>query len=111
MNKTDDSSRLDGSNEPFAEHEWSLSVRRLLPKDFPQRLVRLKEASGLTWAGMARAIGVDPKQLLRWRKGAEPCGGAYHSLVRFAAQIPGGLEILMGEGFQGFQMTFFTEGS
>ncbi len=108
MNKTDDS-RPGGNIEPFAEYEWSLSVRRLLPKDFPERLVRLKEASGLTWAGMARAIGVDPKHLRDWRKGAQPSGGAHHSLVRFAAQVPGGLQILMGEGFQGFQMTFFTE--
>ena len=104
MNKTDDS-RRGGSIDRFAEYEWSLSVRRLLPEDFPERLVRLKEASGLTWAGMARAIGVDPQQLREWRKGAQPSGGAYHSLVRFAAQVPGGLAILMGEGFEGFQMT------
>ena len=30
------------------------------------------------------------------------------SIVRFASKMPGGLEILMGEGFQ---MTFFKEGS
>ena len=30
------------------------------------------------------------------------------SIVRFASGIPGGLEILMGEGFQ---MTFFKEAS
>ena len=52
------------------------------------------------------ALGVDPKQLLRWRKGVEPCGGAMHSIFRFASRLPGGLEILIGEGFQ---MTFFKD--
>ena len=111
MNKIDDLSRFGGSIDRFAEYEWSLSARRLLPRDFPERLVRLKEASGLTWSGMARAIGIDPRQMREWRRGAQPSGGAYHSLVLFAAQIDGGLEILMGEGFQGFQMTLFEEES
>ncbi len=106
MTNTDDSSRLDGSIEPFAEYEWSLSLRRLLPEDFIDRLERLKEASGLTWSGMARAIGVDYKQMYSWRNGAVPSGGAYHALVRFAGRVPGGLDILMGEGFQ---MTFFKD--
>ena len=69
----------------------------VLPEDFPNRLTRLKEASGLTWSGLAQAIGVDRKQLHRWRKGTEPCGGAMLSLVRFASRIPGGLDILRGD--------------
>ena len=73
----------------------------VLPEDFVVRLVRLKEASGLTWSAFAHAIGVDGKQMRRWRKkGVEPSGGAMLSLFRFATQIPGGLEILMGEDFQ-----------
>ena len=78
----------------------------VLPRDFAQRLERLKEASGLSWRALARALGVDPKQLLRWRKGVEPCGGAMHSLFRFANRIPGGLHILMG---QGAQMTLWED--
>ena len=38
----------------------------VFPEDFPDRLRRLKEASGLTWTGFAWAIGVDLKQLRRW---------------------------------------------
>ena len=38
----------------------------------------------------------------------EPCGGAMLSIARFASGIPGRMEILLGEGFQ---MTFFEEGS
>ena len=70
-----------------------------LPADFPQRLVRLKEASGLTWEEFADVLGVELKQALRWQNGTEPCGGAYHCLVLLATRIQGGLEILMGEDF------------
>ncbi len=69
----------------------------VLPPDFPQRLLRLKEASGLSWSGLAQAIGVDRKQVRRWAEDVEPCGGAMLSLVRFAMRIPGGLDILLGE--------------
>ena len=68
----------------------------VLPEDFPKRLVALKEASGLSWNGLAEAIGVDVKQLRRWRKGAEPCGGAMLSLVDLALTIPGGIQVLLG---------------
>lgn len=107
MNNTEDFSRFDGNDEDTAVEERTLHTESgVLPKDFPQRLERLKEASGLSWRGLARAIGVDPKQLLRWRKDVEPCGGAMFAIFRFAARTHGGLEILLGEGFQ---MTFFRE--
>ena len=80
----------------------------VLPKDFAERLVRLKEASGLTWNAFADALGVDPKLVHRWRNGVEPCGGAMLSICRFASRIPGGLPVILGEGFQ---MTFFKEES
>ena len=70
----------------------------VLPRDFPKRLERLREASGLTWN--ADALGVDKKRVHRWRRGVKPDSGAYHALVKLAALIPGGLDILMGEGFQ-----------
>ena len=41
----------------------------MLPKDFVQRLNRLKKAGGLTWNGFARALRVDKKQMPRWRSG------------------------------------------
>ena len=42
-------------------------------------------------------IGVDYRQMLRWRKkGAEPAGGAMLSLAALAEQVPGGMDILMG---------------
>ena len=75
-----------------------------LPEDFGQRLEHLKEASGLSWRGLGRALGVDPKRLGHWRRGVEPCGGAMHSIHRFASRMPGGPQILMGEDYQ---LSFF----
>lgn len=72
----------------------------VLAKGFPKRLISLKEASGLTWNAFADVIGVDKKQVYRWREeNSEPSGGAYHSLILLASMIPGGMDILMGEGF------------
>ena len=71
----------------------------VLPDDFADRLHRLKERSGLSWNGLAEALGVDIKQVLRWRDGTEPCGGAMLSILGLSAQIPGGVDIFMGEGF------------
>ncbi len=68
-----------------------------LPGNFPERLLGLKERAGLTWEAMAFALGVDSRQLLRWRRGTSPNGGAMLSLVRFAAQVPGGLAELIGD--------------
>ena len=91
---------FDGSPEDPARREGYVPFDSLLPEDFAERLKRLREVSGLTWSGMARALGVSHKQIYRWRDGVEPCGGAMHSLYLFADQLPGGLDILMGKDFQ-----------
>ena len=75
----------------------------VMPEDFPQRLERLKEASGLSWRGLARVIGIDYKLLRRWRKGWAPSGGSMLSLCLFANRI-GCLPILLGEELR---MTYF----
>ena len=66
-----------------------------LPEDFPARLERFKEVSGLTWDGLAGCLGVDPRQLQRWRNGTRPSGDGVCALVKLAARIPGGLSILL----------------
>lgn len=68
-----------------------------LPGNFPERLLAIKQRGGLTWEAMAFALGVESRQLLRWRRGAVPSGGAMLSLVRLAAQVPGGMAELIGE--------------
>ena len=104
MNQPDAGPRQGGSPDGPGGHRGYVPFFSLLPDDFPERLERLREASGLTWSGMARALGVSHKQIYRWRKGVEPSGGAMQSLYEFASQVRGGLEILLGEGVQ---TTFF----
>ena len=70
-----------------------------LPHDFKERVIRLKEAADITFDEFAELLGVEPKQAVRWTQGTKPSGGAYHSLVRLAAWIPGGLDILLGDDF------------
>ena len=68
----------------------------LMPEDFGERLVLLKEATGLSWEGVSTLIGVDPRQLWRWRsKDVVPCGGAMLSLVDLSVQVPEGLGLLL----------------
>ena len=104
--KANESSRLGGSLELNPDEEERLPYGSLLPEDFPKRLERLKEASGLSWSGLAGAIGVGYKRMYKWRKGVEPSGGAMYALYKYASRISGGLNILMGDGFQ---MTFFKD--
>ena len=82
---------IDGRLVPHGDGE--------LPSDFKERVVRLKEAADVTYYEFAELLGVEPKQLLRWTQGTKPSGGAYHCLVRLAAWIPGGLDILLGDDF------------
>ena len=70
----------------------------LIPDDFADTLKAIKEMTGLSWEGMASAMGVDSRQLWRWRKvGGEPNGGAMLALVRVAVRVPGGLALLIDE--------------
>ena len=67
----------------------------LLPDDFADRLVAIKEITGLTWEGMAVCLGVDIRQLQHWRNGGTPNGGAMLSLVELATRVPDGLGTLL----------------
>ncbi len=68
----------------------------LIPEDFAWRIDALKEATGLSWEVMAACLGVDPRQLQRWRRGTKPSGDGLCALILLAARIPGGVHILMG---------------
>ncbi len=71
----------------------------IIPDDFSERLATIKEISGLSWEDMAVGIGGDSRQMLRWRRGCWPGGGAMLSLVRLASRLPGGLNILLKDDF------------
>ena len=70
-------------------------VATFLPGDLPRRLEWFKEVSGLTWDGLAGCMGVDPRQLQRWRHGTKPSGDGLCALIKLAASIPGGLYVLL----------------
>ncbi len=42
------------------------------PNGFARSLLQIKEASGLTWAALARELGTTTLNLWRWRKGVHP---------------------------------------
>ena len=44
----------------------------VFPADFPERLARFKEASGLSWRSLARLLGVSPYRLREWRYSTLP---------------------------------------
>lgn len=66
-----------------------------LPEGFSDDLRSLKEASGLTWDEFADRLGVDPRQLQRWRDGTKPSGDGLYALLQFAAQVPGGVQMIL----------------
>ena len=61
-------------NRPNATtaHELHTNCRRSaygFPDDFPQRLVRFQEKSGLSWSEIARRIGTYRHSVWRWKEG------------------------------------------
>ena len=66
------------------------------PEDFPERLERFKEASGLSWRGLARELRVDIRQLRRWKRGTRPDPGHLVAMFGLAARM-GLLHLLLPE--------------
>ena len=55
------------------------------PDDFPERLKRFKEESGLPWAELRRRLGADPETVRRWRdKGVLPSTRYYAAMLVLA---------------------------
>ena len=59
------------------------------PPDFPERLVRFKEASGLSWKALARLLGVRPYRLWRWRERGVAPSPAHLFLLLTVAEVMG----------------------
>ena len=57
------------------------------PQDFPDRLERFKEATGLTWNALARRLGVNPHRLRQWRKGTVPDSTNLFILLTLAERL------------------------
>ena len=57
-------------------------ITYVFPDDFPQRLVRFKEESGMPWAELRRRLGADRETVRRWRdKGVLPNTRNYAALL------------------------------
>ena len=55
------------------QHTRYSRIVYVFPDDFPRRLERFKEESGLSWAELARRLGTYPYTVDRWRnKGVRP---------------------------------------
>ena len=66
------------------QHTHHSRITYVFPGDFPQRLVRFKEESGLWWAELHlhRRIGADPETVRRWRdKGVRPSTQHFAALL------------------------------
>ena len=57
------------------------------PEDFPKRLERFQEASGLSWRGLARELRIDIRLVKQWRKGARPDSANLIALFSLAASM------------------------
>ena len=58
------------------------------PTDFPERLVRFKEESGLTWAELNRRLGTHPFTMRRWRdEGVRPSTRHMIALLNLADSL------------------------
>ena len=66
------------------------------PEDFPQRLVRFKEAAGFSWRGLARELRIDVRLIKRWRNGVKPDSAHLVALLGLAARM-GLLSLLLPE--------------
>ena len=58
-----------------------------LPDDLRDRLVRFKEASGLSWRALAKELGVNPYRLREWRRGVTPSTPYLIYLLGLAEQL------------------------
>ncbi len=58
------------------------------PDDFPERLVRFQEESGLSWAEIARRLGIHPYTMRRWVLGrARPSMRHMMALLELAEEL------------------------
>ena len=60
----------------------------VFPDDFPHRLERFQEESGLSWAEMDRRLGTDPHTGRRWRdEGVRPSVRHFAALLNLANDL------------------------
>ena len=68
------------------------------PRDFPERLDRFRQASGLSWGGLARALRVNARTVRRWKAGSKVGSGHLVKLLELAAALGLLHHLLLGMG-------------
>ena len=56
------------------------------PADFPQRVERLKEESGLSQAGLSRCLGIYPHTVWSWTEGRVRPNGQHMVALPYLAE-------------------------
>ena len=72
-------------------------IAYVFPEDFPRRLELFKEASGLSWAELARRLGTYPDTVRRWRSGVRPNARNLMALLDLADSF-GLRDLFTGQG-------------
>ena len=65
------------------------------PEDFPARLGRLEDLSGVSLDEFARALGLPEERPREWRGGAMPTADEVWAMTLWACRVPGGLSVLL----------------
>ena len=66
------------------------SYPELFPKDFGERLERLRELARLSWEEFAERLSADDDRVMEWRKGSVPSGGRCGTSFTWHRRFPGG---------------------
>ena len=75
----------------------------LFPKDFGERLERLRELAGLSWEEFAERLGVADDRVMELRKGSIPSGGEVWHIMHLASTVPGGVEVILTEATEDYR--------
>ena len=66
-----------------------------LPPDFPVRLGRLEDRSGVSLEEIALSSGLPARLGHLWRAGRPPNGDELRAIVEFVCNVPGGVAVLL----------------
>ena len=71
-----------------------------LPQDFPVRLGRLEDRSGVSLEEIALSSGLPARRGHLWRIGRPPSDDELRAIVEFACAVPGGIAVLLLDASQ-----------
>ena len=75
-----------------------------LPPDFPVRLGRLEDRSGISLEEIALSSGLPARRGRLWRMGRPPNDEELRAIVEFACAVPGGVAVLLLDASQPWPM-------